>query len=48
MWVLPVILLVIILLLLLEYRIRKPDQFILFESAEIIYRSGFDSFFQSE
>jgi hypothetical protein len=32
MWVLPVILLVIIILILFEYRIRKPDQFILFES----------------
>jgi hypothetical protein len=33
MWILPVILLVIIVLILWEYRIRKPDQFILFESA---------------
>jgi len=32
MWVLPVILLVIIIIILFEYRIRKPDQFILFES----------------
>ncbi len=33
MWFLPVILLIIIALILWEYRIRKPDQFILFESA---------------
>ena len=33
MWILLIILLVIIVLILWEYRIRKPDQFILFESA---------------
>jgi hypothetical protein len=36
MWALPVILLVIIILIIFEYRIRKPDQFILFESAGFV------------
>jgi hypothetical protein len=36
MWILPVILVIILVLLWIEFRIRKPDQLVLYETAGIV------------